>query len=212
MPKELGKCKPQVKCTPKGTQNSKHSDKTQKNAPKTSAQPITHQARQNLTLHDWMTVFKHIDNQPKPINQGEIIEYFQSRPAGVLIFTQSTLSRKLKDREKLENRVSSNPNALSSKRPCIVTRPDVDEALSLWVRHMEEKQLVVNSAMLTAKRVKFEDRFNVPEEERLRGRGWIRSFCHAYVNSTNRKEYGIDSLLSTGIGSGSLSSMEKLAL
>jgi pyridoxine/pyridoxamine 5'-phosphate oxidase len=49
-----------------------------------------------------MTVFAYIDNQPKPINQGEIVQYFQSRPTGGLVFTQSTLSCKLKNRKILE--------------------------------------------------------------------------------------------------------------
>ena len=67
----------------------------------------------------------------------------------------------------------SNPNALSSKRLRIITRPDVDHALWLWVQHMEQKQEVINSGMLMAKRTVFEEALNVPEGERLSGAGWI---------------------------------------
>ena len=34
--------------------------------------------------------------------------------------------------------------------------------------------------MLIAKRQKFEDHFNVPENERLRGESWVPSFCRTY--------------------------------
>ena len=109
----------------------------------------------------------------------DVVDYFATRPEGPLIFTQPTLSCKLQHRSEMEARVSSNANALSSKRPCIVTRPDVDHALCLWVQHMEWKREVINSGMLAAKRAMFEDAFDVPENERLTGPGWIQSFCQA---------------------------------
>ncbi|KAG2080299.1 hypothetical protein BD769DRAFT_1556561 [Suillus cothurnatus] len=56
---------------------------------------------------------------------------------GALAFSQSALSRALKRRPELEARINSNPNALSSKRPSVVTRPDVEQALFTWVKHME---------------------------------------------------------------------------
>jgi len=59
---------------------------------------------------------------------------------GALIFNQSTLSRKRKNQEQLEEQAKLNPSALSYKRPGIVTRPDVEHALVLWVKHMEEKR------------------------------------------------------------------------
>ena len=70
-------------------------------------------------------------------------------------------------------------NALSSKQPRIVTRPDVDRALWLWVQHMEQKREVIYSAMLVAKRAVFEEALDVPEDERLTGPGWVQSFCWA---------------------------------
>jgi hypothetical protein len=45
---------------------------------------------------------------------------------------------------------------------------------------MEIKGDTVNGPMLRAKRAKFEEEFDVPEEERLLGDGWIASFCRTY--------------------------------
>ena len=126
-----------------------------------------------------MTVYAYVDTLPQPINQGEVVQYFATRPEGRLLFSRPTLSRKLKHRSDMEARVDSTPNALSSKRPRIVTRPDVDRALWLWVQQMERKRETVNSAMLIAKRGTFEESLNVPQDERLPGSGWVRSFCHA---------------------------------
>ena len=70
-------------------------------------------------------------------------------------------------------------NALSSKRPHIVTSPDVDHALWLWVQKMSQKGEIVNGPMLMAKQEWFEGALNVPEAERLHGAGWIQSFCLA---------------------------------
>jgi hypothetical protein len=154
-----------------------------KGTPKTSAQPIEKARRENLTLFDWKTVYAYVDTLPQPINQRQVVRYFATRPEGALLFSQPTLSRKLKERPEMEARVQSNPNALSSKRPRVVTRPDVDRALWLWVQQMEKKAEVVNGAMLMAKREVFEEALEVPEDERLRGPGWIQSFCHAWVNS-----------------------------
>jgi hypothetical protein len=80
---------------------------------------------ENLTLHDWMTVLGFIDTHPT-MSQAAVVEHFKSKADGALVFTQSSLSRKLQDQECLEARVQSNPNALSSKRPHVVTQPDVE--------------------------------------------------------------------------------------
>ena len=42
---------------------------------------------------------------------------------------------------------------------------------------MEQKREVISSGMLVAKRAVFEDAFDVPENERLTGPGWIQLFC-----------------------------------
>ena len=156
-------------------------EKPQKDAPKSSAQCIGKKARENLTLHDWMTVFQFVDEHPS-MSQQAIVMHFKTQAEGALIFTQATLSQKLKPQmhAELEACVSQIPNALSSKQPHIVTHPDVEKALFLWVKHMEEKGESVNGPMLIAKRQKFEDCFNVPDNERLHGESWIPSFCRAY--------------------------------
>ena len=150
-----------------------------KDAPKTSAKIIKEKGRENLTLHDWMSVFAFIDQHPG-MAQGDIAKHFASKSDGALIFNQCTLSRKIKSRAELEQRVTSHPDALSSKRPRIVTRPDVERAIVLWMKHMEEKGESVTGPMLKAKRLKFEEEFNVPEVERLSGDGWIVPLCKAY--------------------------------
>jgi len=133
-----------------------------------------------------MTVYAYVDEHPG-VSQGEIVRYFASKTDGALTFMQSTLSRKLKLRPELEMRVVSYPNALSSKCARIVTRPDVERALVLWVKHMEEKGETVNGPMLKAKRSKVEEQFNVPELERLPGDGWILPFCKAYSLKERRR-------------------------
>ena len=70
-----------------------------------------------------------------------------------------------------------NPNALSGKKAWIVTCPDVERALVLWVNHMEEKLEHVTGAMLVAKWAKFEDKLGVPDAEWLKSDGWVQGFC-----------------------------------
>ncbi|KIJ52173.1 hypothetical protein M422DRAFT_243772 [Sphaerobolus stellatus SS14] len=135
-----------------------------KDAPKMTAKPIKQRSRENLTLHDWLTVFAFVDNHPG-MSQDEI----------------------LKNREELEARADETPNALSSKRRCIVTRPDVKKALYLWVKQMEVKGETVSGPMLLTKCGRFENAFDVPEEERLTGDGWLTPFCRAYKIKEQRR-------------------------
>ena len=90
------------------------------NGPRTSAQLPKTSSRQNLTLSDWMTVYSYVDLYPN-VSQADIVRHFSTLATGALVFDQSTLSRKLRDRTKMEARVNSNPTALSLKRPHIVT-------------------------------------------------------------------------------------------
>jgi len=126
-----------------------------------------------------MTIYAYVDEHPR-MSQGDIVQHFASQADGALIFTQSTLSRKLKSCPEIEKCVTSYPNALSSKHACIVTWPDVERALILWVKHMEEKGETVNGPMLKEKWKRFEQQFEVPEAECLQGEGWILPFCKAY--------------------------------
>ena len=73
--------------------------------------------------------------------------------------------------------MQSNLNALLCKQPCVVTRPNVDDALWLLVQHMEKKGEIVNRKMLLAKWESFEESLKVPEDERLPGPGWLQPFC-----------------------------------
>ena len=98
-----------------------------------STTPIQKTKRENLTLSDWMTVYAYVDTLPQPFNQGDVVKHFATRPERALLFTQPTLSRKLQHRSEMEARLASNPNALSSKRPRTVTKPDADRASRLWV-------------------------------------------------------------------------------
>src|SRR6267154_3338267 len=106
-------------------------------------------SRQNLTLADWLSVYAFVDAHPRA-TQADIVRHFKSRPTGGLNFDQSTLSRKLRlgERPNMEARINDNPDALSAKRPRVVTRPDVERALVLWVQHMEHKGETVTSHML----------------------------------------------------------------
>jgi Tc5 transposase DNA-binding domain len=176
MPKTEATRKPREKPAP--YQRKPKKDKT--NVSKTSAKPAQQTTRQNLTLSDWLTVLKYVDEHPG-VPQGDIVDHFKTRIDGALHFSQSALSRAITKRSELEARSQSNPTAMSSKRPRIVTRPDVERALVLWVRHMlETKNEVVSGPMLREKRKHFEDLFNVPDDQRLTGEGWVASFCATY--------------------------------
>lgn len=152
--------------------NRKPRKQPEKDAPVTAAKIKSKATRENLSLHDWLTIFAYIDKHPG-VSQGDIVGHFASKADGSLHFTQSTLSRKLKMRQQLEEQVHDNPNALSAKRRRIVTRPDVEEALVKWVQQMENKNEHVTGAMLQEKRLRFENLLEVPEEERLTGEGWV---------------------------------------
>ena len=111
--------------------------------------------------------------------QSNVVKHFATRPNRPLKFDQSTLSRRLKQRDKLEERAHSTPTALKGKRERVVTRPDVEAALVKWFQGMERRGETVSGPMLSEKRRRFENEFKVPEEEQLQGIGWIPSFCKA---------------------------------
>lgn len=152
--------------------------KRPKNGPKTTAQPIPKHKRENLTLFDWQTVVEFYDKNPG-MSQEDIVNYSANRREGVLRFTQSALSRHLSKggREADLSKALANPNALSSKRARIVTRPDVELGLVYFYKHMEDKGETVSGPMLVEKRRVLEELFDVPVEERLTSTGWVQSFC-----------------------------------
>ena len=126
-------------------------------------------SRENLTLQDWLDVFQFIDTHPG-MSQGNIVKYFTTHPDHPLKFNQSTLSRKVKSRADLEERANSTPTALKSKRKRIVTRPDVERALVKRFQHMKKRGETISGPMLMEKRRRFEERFEVPDSERLKGK------------------------------------------
>ena len=73
----------------------RHQEKPKNNAPKSSAQCIEKKSCKNLTLHDQMTVLQFIDEHPT-MSQQAIVKHFKIWAEGALIFTQATLSWKLK--------------------------------------------------------------------------------------------------------------------
>jgi hypothetical protein len=116
------------------------------------------------------------------LSQKQAAAYFATRSdkeGGKLSFTQSALSKKLKRKEEICALVAADPNALSMKRARVFTCPEVDAALSLWARDMEEKRRTVTGAMLVEQRKRFEAALNIPEERRLTGTGWLDSFKKA---------------------------------
>ena len=167
-------------------QKPKGPSKATQPPPKTSAVTLQKHSRQNLTLNDWLTVVAYHDSH-QPISQEKVIKYFANKADGALIFSQPSLSRHLSKsgREEDKSRLDSNPTALSAKRIRIVTRPDIEEALIKWVRHMEEKGEHVSGPMLMAKCEKFEIALEVPENERLTSSGWVPNFCRTWVYPIN---------------------------
>ena len=152
--------------------------KTQKDTPKTFAKSSAAQHHEDLILADWLTVFKFIDEHPG-ISQAQVVNHSTCKD-GALIFMQPTLSQKLEQCTELELHGDSNPSALSSKWPCIVTCPNVECALYLWVLYMEEEKEMVNRPMLCEKQKWFEELFKVPRDQWLQGEGWVTPFCKAY--------------------------------
>lgn len=139
-----------------------------------------------LTLGDWLHVVEWYD-QNRPISQDATVKHFWDLSNGALVFNQASLSCHLtkKGHHSDEERLVATPTALSSKKSRIVTRPDVEEALWLWVEHMEQKHETVTGAMQVQKRKQFEDRLNVPEHERLQSCGWEQKFLRTWVWPTS---------------------------
>ncbi|KAE9388158.1 hypothetical protein BT96DRAFT_947815 [Gymnopus androsaceus JB14] len=100
-------------------------------APHTTAHPLNQKKKKDLTLSDWLEVMEHVDSHPY-LCQKDIVDYFAKHSSGVLTFTQSALSKKLKKHDELEQWAKSNPNALLEKQCHVVIQPDFEEALYIW--------------------------------------------------------------------------------
>ncbi|KAF9786078.1 hypothetical protein BJ322DRAFT_1057831 [Thelephora terrestris] len=156
--------------------------KNSKNLPATSAQPLK-KVKERLTNNDWIQVYRWIDDHPHS-TQADAVKHFATRQnGGALVFDQGSLSRNLKKRSQREAEVAENPAALSSKRARIVTRPDVDRALWMWVQDRMSKSRTVSGPELSEKRKIFEAKFQVPETERLSDTGWQQAFYRRLFSS-----------------------------
>ncbi|KAJ3979904.1 hypothetical protein F5890DRAFT_1420612, partial [Lentinula detonsa] len=144
------------------------------NHPKTTAKKSSDQQKQHLTLYDKLQIIDYCDKHPN-LSQESVVEYFANRSdalGGKLVFSQSTMSRMMKDRTKLGARAAANPTALSLKKARVVTEPEVERALYLWVRHLNiEKGELASGPMLQVKRAAFEEALGIPNERRLTGKG-----------------------------------------
>jgi hypothetical protein len=140
---------------------------------------------ESLTYGDWIEVIDYAKEQKRLYGtrskQAHIVKHFAARKERPLCFSQPSLSRNMKPAREAEIRAFANAttNGEDSKRPRVVTCPLVETALVKWVTHMKEKGEVVTGPMLVAKRASFEEKLKIPEDERLRGDGWLQSFCKA---------------------------------
>ncbi|CAK5282842.1 unnamed protein product [Mycena citricolor] len=155
-----------------------------------SSAVLGQEGRKNLTNWDWLQVIQYHDKD-SGIKQKAVVEYFASRSnaeGGKLSFTQGALSKHLNPVKKaaLLALAAENSTALSLKRERVVTAPEVDRGLGLWVLNMEQKNRAVTGAMLIEQRKRLEVALNVPEERRLRGTGWVDSFKKAHGLSERR--------------------------
>ena len=66
-----------------------------------------------------------------------------------------------------------------------MTRPDVEKAPVLWVKHMEEKGETVSGPMLVAKWEKYEKELGVPDEEQMKSDRWVPKFCEMFVKNSD---------------------------
>jgi hypothetical protein len=85
MPQEEWKRKCQKQPIQHPKQGHEHLPGPSKETPKTSTQPIKKEKCENLTLFNWMTVYIYVDTLPQPINQGEVVRYFATRPEGIIV-------------------------------------------------------------------------------------------------------------------------------
>lgn len=179
------KRKPRTSTKPYVRKDPSQRKRKDPNAPKSSAVLPPKHGRTHLTLADWLMVVDYADKNPH-LTQQEVVQHFKTRPEGMLFFSHAapSLSRHLSVDGRAEDQAKavSTPNALSGKRARIVTRPDVEDALYLWTRSLELRGETVTGAMLVEKRRLFEERMNVPTDERLRGTGGVAGFLKAYVS------------------------------
>ena len=155
---------------------------TSNNVLKTSSFSNMPWSQRNLTLYDWLCVVDWF-NKNQPISQAATVKHFKTLHDDALVFNQGSISHHLteKGHEQDQAKLTATPSALSSKHIHIVTRPDVEEALWLWVEHMERKQETVSQPMLIEEGAQFEDMLNILESQRLCSSGWCQKILWMWV-------------------------------
>jgi hypothetical protein len=150
MPAELpGKQQACIPSTPYKAKPGPRGPQAAPNAPKSSKLPAKQASHQNLTLSDWLfDVFPYINAHPSNTQQ-QMVNYFSTQASGALQFDATTLGQKVKMRPALEARAKSHPNALSTKHPYAVVRPDVNLSLKMWFDSAMARGEVVTGLMLT---------------------------------------------------------------
>lgn len=64
------------------------------------------------------------------MTQLQVTKHFKTLASGALIFTQSTLSRKLEQRSEIEAQIAGAPGVASAKKIRVVTCPEVFNLLN----------------------------------------------------------------------------------
>jgi len=177
MPREEWKCKRQKQPIQVARHNCEHLPGPSTDTLKTSTQLIKKVKQENLTLWDWLTVYTYVDTLPQPVNQGEVVKYFATRPQGALLFSQPTLSCKTAAAPRDGGPCGFNSECIVMQTTTCCHKTRYRSCIVAVGPQMDRKGEPVNSSMLMAKWEAFEKDLEVPEDERLPGPGWIQPFC-----------------------------------
>jgi len=131
----------------------------------------------NLTYGQWVVVFDFVKAHPE-LQQDRVVEHFRAMGWKV---SQSNLSKKLQQQDLVRAEMSKTATGANAKRPRIVACPAIERALVIWFRVLEARGELVTGIMLLAKRERFEATLEVPDDERVTGKGWLDSFKKAYA-------------------------------
>jgi len=131
----------------------------------------------NLTYGQWVVVFDFVKAHPE-LQQDRVVEHFRAMGWKV---SQSNLSKKLQQQDSVRAEMSKTATGVNAKRPRIVACPAIERALVIWLRALEARGELVTGIMLLAKRERFEATLEVPDDERVTGKGWLDSFKKLYA-------------------------------
>ncbi|CAK5267874.1 unnamed protein product [Mycena citricolor] len=130
----------------------------------TSAQLVKDDMHKDLTWSDWVQVFDYMNKSPGAFKEAQ-------------------------KKDQIRVSVANSSTVGSQKRARVVTCPEVDKALSVWMYNKEEKRNMVTGTILVVKRKCLEELMGIPEEQCLTGNSWLESFKK--VNDLHEcKRYG----------------------